>query len=148
MTSAHPASRPLEDFIQYFMPPQRLTEIELGAVATKLTEGWCIHEHFSEAELNDKRNRSDDIGRGPLEVVNNETRWTDYSTPPSQRNGGERDVYADLVDIYGQVVQRCLEVKDGLEQTCALESNGTRALPSQKVNTAMPDGVHQLTIES
>ncbi|KAL1684245.1 hypothetical protein GGG16DRAFT_29182, partial [Schizophyllum commune] len=84
----------------------------------------------------------------PLEVVNNETRWTDYSTPPSQRNGGERDVYADLVDIYGQVVQRCLEVKDGLEQTCALESNGTRALPSQKVNTAMPDGVHQLTIES
>ncbi|KAL1719034.1 hypothetical protein EV715DRAFT_200010 [Schizophyllum commune] len=140
--------RPLEDFLQHFMPPQRLTEIELGAVATKLTEGWCIHEHFSEAELNDKRNRSDDTGRAPLEVVNNETRWTDYATPPSQRKGGEKDVYADLVDIYGQVVQRCLEVKDGLEQTCALESNGTRALPSQKVNTAMPDGVHQLTIES
>ncbi|KAL1702753.1 hypothetical protein EV121DRAFT_281621 [Schizophyllum commune] len=140
--------RPLEDFLQHFMPPQRLTEIELGAVATKLTEGWCIHEHFSEAELNDKRNLSDDIGRAPLEVVNNETRWTDYATPPSQRGGGEKDVYADLVDIYGQVVQRCLEVKDGLEQTCALESNGTRALPSQNVNTAMADGVHRLTIES
>ncbi|KAI5897151.1 uncharacterized protein SCHCODRAFT_02534121 [Schizophyllum commune H4-8] len=140
---------PVTDFLWHFLPPQRLTQEELGVVTTKLTEGWCIHAHFNEAMLGIKRARFDAIGRAsaPLGVVNNETRWTDYATPPSQREGSEQDVYADLVDIYGQVVQRCLEVKDGLEQTCALKSNGARSLPSQKVNTAMPGGVHQLKIE-
>ena len=117
---------------------------------TKLKKGWRTHDFFDEQDIDLRRTRSKEWKTkfAPLEAdAKGRTRWTDFAYLPSECDGTEKDVYDDLVVIYGQIVQCCLEVNDSLEQTSALESNGTRKLQSEKANSSMPDAVHQLTTD-
>ncbi|KAL1686166.1 hypothetical protein GGG16DRAFT_64811 [Schizophyllum commune] len=142
--------RSVADFIKHFLPPRKLTNKELGRVITKLKKGWRTHDFFDEQDIDLRRTRSKEWKTkfAPLEAdAKGRTRWTDFAYLPSECDGTEKDVYDDLVVIYGQIVQCCLEVNDSLEQTSALESNGTRKLQSEKANSSMPDAVHQLTTD-
>ncbi|KAL1742346.1 hypothetical protein HDZ31DRAFT_43487 [Schizophyllum fasciatum] len=136
----------VKSFIAHFLPSQKLSPRQLGSVVKKLKKTWRNHEYFASNLSAEKKERAREWGTSYAPLGTNNC-WNDYAVPPAKRQGTEKDVYLDLVDIHGQIVQCCLEVSSALEQTTALESNGSRQLSSQKINPSMPDGVHQLTVE-
>ncbi|KAI4522754.1 hypothetical protein K525DRAFT_198066 [Schizophyllum commune Loenen D] len=137
----------LEEFTSHFLPSQKLAPKQLQSVIRMLKKKWRVHTYFPAGACAKKKSRAATWGTryAPLQADG----WTDFAVGPADRTGGERAIYRDLVDIHGQIVQCCLEV-DGqgkLKQSTSLESLGTQSLPSEKFNTSMPDGVHQITAD-
>ncbi|KAI5897150.1 uncharacterized protein SCHCODRAFT_02534119 [Schizophyllum commune H4-8] len=143
---------PLEDFISYFLPSQKLDAGQLKTVFDKLTQEWHVHQDLPAGDCAKRKScaaiwASDNA---PLSVDDqHRTFWTGYVRAPAELSGSARVDYSDLVAIHGQIIQCCTEV-DGsktLKQMTTLKNNATRSLASHELPLSMPDGVHLLTTD-
>ncbi|KAL1760182.1 hypothetical protein FB107DRAFT_245763 [Schizophyllum commune] len=140
---------PLEDFLSYFMPSQKLDAVQLKAVFDKLTQEWRLHEDFPPEACARKKSRATiwATDNAPLGVDDQRgTFWTDYVFAPADLSGSARVVYDDLVAIHGQIVQCCLELDEGktLQRMSTLKHNAQRSFNGHELPLSAPDGAHRL----
>ncbi|KAI5891275.1 uncharacterized protein SCHCODRAFT_02505559 [Schizophyllum commune H4-8] len=132
------------DFLDHFMPPQKLDQKQIAKVSRKLCGKWHEYGDVDEQVILDKKARATQWGTKHAPYDRKHKVWSDYAHLPRQRADNEKTVYAAFTDMCDQVIACCKAVRDDLSPTTRLVSNGNTPLMGSKHNSAPCDAFHYL----